>query len=250
MAGQLAMTPFGPRLGSRVWPHLAWLAAALFLVLALGAWLGRIQYLTLTSGIIQGASYADVQARMPAALLLTVASLAGAGLAATAALTGRTGLLIGGAALYAAVLLGGEGLRRRRSSASSSRPTSRRARRRTSSTTSPPRAGPSASTRSQERELSGDAELTRADIARNRPTLDNVRLWDHQQLLETFGQIQEIRTYYDFVSVDNDRYEIGGQTAPGDAVGARAESRRRCPTAPGSTSGWCSRTATASRSAR
>ena len=38
-----------------------------------------------------------------------------------------------------------------------------------------------------------------------------MRLWDHQQLLETFGQIQEIRTYYDFVSVDNDRYDIGGQ---------------------------------------
>ena len=38
-----------------------------------------------------------------------------------------------------------------------------------------------------------------------------MRLWDHQPLLETFGQIQEIRTYYDFVSVDNDRYEINGQ---------------------------------------
>ena len=31
-----------------------------------------------------------------------------------------------------------------------------------------------------------------------------------QPLLETFGQIQEIRTYYDFVSVDNDRYHIDG----------------------------------------
>ena len=211
MAGQLAMTPFGPRLGSRVWPHLAWLAAAMFVVLALGAWLGRIQYLTLTSGIIQGASYADVQARMTAALLLTLASLAGAGLAATAALTGRTGLLIGGAALYAAVLLGGEGY-------------AGIIQRFVVSPNEQAREAPYiehniAATRRafgldqvQERELSGDAELTRADIARNRPTLDNVRLWDHQQLLETFGQIQEIRTYYDFVSVDNDRYEIGGQT--------------------------------------
>ena len=45
---------------------------------------------------------------------------------------------------------------------------------------------------------------------RNAATLENVRLWDHQPLLETFGQIQEIRTYYDFVSVDNDRYRIDG----------------------------------------
>ena len=38
-----------------------------------------------------------------------------------------------------------------------------------------------------------------------------MRLWDHQPLLDTFGQIQEIRTYYDFVSVDNDRYVIDGE---------------------------------------
>jgi len=62
----------------------------------------------------------------------------------------------------------------------------------------------------EERELSGDALLTAADIGRNAATLENVRLWDHQPLLETFGQIQEIRTYYEFGAVDNDRYRIDG----------------------------------------
>ena len=62
----------------------------------------------------------------------------------------------------------------------------------------------------EERELSGDAPLTRADIDANDATLGNVRLWDHQPLLQTFAQIQEIRTYYDFVSVHNDRYRIDG----------------------------------------
>ena len=51
----------------------------------------------------------------------------------------------------------------------------------------------------------------RADIDRNSDTIKNVRLWDHQPLLETFGQIQELRTYYDFASVDNDRYMINGE---------------------------------------
>ena len=78
--------------------------------------------------------------------------------------------------------------------------------------------------------MSGDALLTRDDITRNAATLENVRLWDHQPLLETFGQIQEIRTYYDFASVDNDRYRINGIAAAGDAVGARAELRQ--PAAP------------------
>ena len=61
------------------------------------------------------------------------------------------------------------------------------------------------------RNVSGDAELTREDIERNADTIKNVRLWDHQPLLDTFGQIQELRTYYDFVSVDNDRYTVNGQ---------------------------------------
>ena len=59
--------------------------------------------------------------------------------------------------------------------------------------------------------MSGDATLTSQDIDRNADTIKNVRLWDHQPLLDTFGQIQELRTYYDFVSVDNDRYTVNGE---------------------------------------
>jgi uncharacterized protein len=65
--------------------------------------------------------------------------------------------------------------------------------------------------RVDDRELTGDAELSRADIERNRETIDNVRLWDHQPLLQTFGQLQVIRPYYDFIAVDNDRYDINGR---------------------------------------
>ena len=52
-----------------------------------------------------------------------------------------------------------------------------RARRRTSSTTSTRRGGPSRSTTSRCGRISGDALLTRDDIARNSATLENVRLW-------------------------------------------------------------------------
>ena len=61
------------------------------------------------------------------------------------------------------------------------------------------------------RELNGEAALTLADIRANAPTIENVRLWDRAPLLMTFGQLQEIRTYYDFVSVDDDRYWIDGK---------------------------------------
>ena len=60
-----------------------------------------------------------------------------------------------------------------------------------------------------ERELSGETGLTMDDINNNASTIKNVRLWDREPLLDTFGQLQEIRTYYDFVSIDNDRYFLG-----------------------------------------
>src|SRR6266702_1940461 len=61
------------------------------------------------------------------------------------------------------------------------------------------------------RDLTGEARLTERDIRANRPTIDNVRLWDRDPLLQTFGQLQEIRTYYDFVSVDADSFKKKGQ---------------------------------------
>jgi uncharacterized membrane protein (UPF0182 family) len=64
--------------------------------------------------------------------------------------------------------------------------------------------------RIEERELSGDLALTAEDIQQNRRTISNIRLWDQKPLLDTFAQIQEIRTYYEFQSVDNDRYTING----------------------------------------
>ncbi len=63
----------------------------------------------------------------------------------------------------------------------------------------------------EERELTGERALTAQDIKENQATINNIRLWDQQPLLDTFAQIQEIRTYYEFAGVDNDRYPINGQ---------------------------------------
>lgn len=61
------------------------------------------------------------------------------------------------------------------------------------------------------RTISTDEVLTADDIAANETTIKNVRLWDRGPLLDTFSQIQEIRTYYDFASIDDDRYTIDGE---------------------------------------
>ena len=44
----------------------------------------------------------------------------------------------------------------------------------------------------------------------NRGTVDNIRLWAWQPLMDTYAQLQEIRTYYKFLDVDVDRFHIDG----------------------------------------
>ena len=61
------------------------------------------------------------------------------------------------------------------------------------------------------RDLSGEVQLNMSDIRANSATVDNVRLWERDLLMQTLKQLQEIRTYYDFVSVDDDRYTIDGK---------------------------------------
>ncbi|HBG07438.1 MAG: hypothetical protein A2075_07420 [Geobacteraceae bacterium GWC2_58_44] len=56
-----------------------------------------------------------------------------------------------------------------------------------------------------------DTKLTATDIANNDATIKNIRLWDHAPLLKTYSQLQQIRTYYKFHDVDNDRYMVNGQ---------------------------------------
>lgn len=50
------------------------------------------------------------------------------------------------------------------------------------------------------------------ELLNNRATVDNIRLWDHRPLLDTYNQIQFLRPYYTFADVDVDRYEIDGRT--------------------------------------
>jgi uncharacterized protein len=62
-----------------------------------------------------------------------------------------------------------------------------------------------------ERQLSAESQLTPALINANSLTIKNIRLWDDQPLLETFSQLQEIRTYYKFHEVNSDRYWINNE---------------------------------------
>ena len=210
ITGHLAVTPDGLQVGPAARQHLSMLVAVIFVLLAAGAYLDMPRTLTTPAGIVHGASYVDDAVRLPVLLLLTIVAGAGALAAAYAALSSILWPVGVAVAAYVVVLVGGGGLAALlQQLVVTPDEQSREA---------PYIAHNIAATRAafdletiDERQVSGDATLTMADIANNADTINNVRLWDHQPLLDTFSQIQEIRTYYEFASVDNDRYEVDGE---------------------------------------
>ncbi|MGA7731304.1 MAG: UPF0182 family protein [Chloroflexia bacterium] len=62
----------------------------------------------------------------------------------------------------------------------------------------------------REREVPVVDSITREQIDENPNITSNIRLWDYRPLLDTYGQLQEIRSYYTLSDVDIDRYTLDG----------------------------------------
>ena len=193
--------------------HVAALLVAFLVLTAVQIWLVRIPELMYsTTGPLIGASYTDLHANLPALHITAAAALIGAGLVIYGMLRKKivwftlvsfiayvgVSFVIGGLfpwAMQRFVVAPTELTRE-----------------------SPQLLNHIRATRTawgldkiETRALTGDATLTLADVRANASTIENVRLWDRDPLLQTFGQLQEIRTYYDFKSVDDDRYIINGR---------------------------------------
>ena len=105
-----ASTPVrGLRVGPAARRHLSLLAAALLLVFAFGAWLDVPRLLVSSSGLLHGATNADVAVMIPALRVLLVAAVIGAGLALVQTRTVSWWPLLTAAALYGGVTAAGIG---------------------------------------------------------------------------------------------------------------------------------------------
>ncbi|HEX5177890.1 MAG TPA: UPF0182 family protein [Gemmatimonadaceae bacterium] len=192
--------------------HLAALAAVLALLFAAQLWIvNTSELLYSTTGPLVGASYTDVHIVLPATRLSAIVALIAMGLVIYGAVRGRTLRWLAIAAiLYAAVGIVGRGILPLAVQKLVVVPNEL-------DKETPYLRYHIAATRAawglddvQTRSLSGEATLTMADIKANVPTINNVRLWERDLLQQTFKQLQEIRTYYDFMSVNDDRYVIDG----------------------------------------
>ena len=211
--GDLALGPRQLRVEPSASLHLAILLAVLFVLFAAQLWLVDIPGLLYsTTGPLIGASYTDLHASLPAMRLSAVVALLGAVAVVVGAARGRLGrYALWAVAAYAAVGVVGRRLIPLAMQNVLVAPTEL-------TRETPYLKNHIIATRQawgldsvEVRELRGEAGLTLASIRANGPTIENVRLWDRDPLLMTFGQLQEIRTYYDFVSVDDDRYTIDGR---------------------------------------
>jgi uncharacterized protein len=190
--------------------HLFGLAAAFFVALSWSAYLAIPNLLFSTTGPVAGACYADLNATLPILWAKAATAILAAVLIVASAVWSDARLVVVGVAFYALTLAAGwvypstvqrfsvapNELEKEAPYIEHNIAATRRA---------------FALDAVEERELTGEAILTGANIEANRGTIDSIRLWDEKPLLDTFAQIQEIRTYYQFEKVDNDRYQIGGK---------------------------------------
>ncbi|MBP0637394.1 UPF0182 family protein [Cupriavidus sp. AcVe19-6a] len=206
--GDIALAPPAPRLSPAAAVHGSVLLCLFFVLKAWSYWLDRYLLLYGDNGVVIGASYTDIHVELPVLWLLIGLAIAAAfgslanvrlrdyRVAAVAAL-----LVFGGSfllaliypALFQRFYVKPSELELEAPYIAHNIALTRRAYGLDQVTIKP---------------FPVEQGLNLASIQSNRATIDNVRLWDVGPLLDTYAQLQEIRTYYKFLSLDIDRYRL------------------------------------------
>ncbi|MFC1958219.1 UPF0182 family protein [Chloroflexota bacterium] len=191
--------------------HIGGLFIAILGLFAWGYWLGIWELVFSGRGVVFGASYADMHAKLPAqwVLLVVVIILMGVVLVSIFRRNLRWPLYGIGGWVIAAIIVGAifpglvqrfqvepNELVREKPYIEYNIQFTREA---------------FALDRIEEQSFPAEDAPSPQDIAQNEVTINNIRLWDSRPLKDTYNQIQSIRLYYDFNDVDVDRYVIDGE---------------------------------------
>lgn len=190
--------------------HLSLLSVAIALLVAWGFWLARFQLLYSPSGVVFGAGYTDVHAKLLAYKLLSVLAVSVAVLLIISLGQRRLTLPLSGIGLFFLALLlinyfypwfvqqfivnPNELAKEKPYIAHNIKYTQ----------------AAYHLDDVQRQNFAAEAQLNLQSLANNQATIDNIRLWDYRPLLSTYQQLQEIRLYYKFKDVDVDRYDLNG----------------------------------------
>jgi uncharacterized membrane protein (UPF0182 family) len=211
--GGIRVQPPSPRVTPQVKAHLSVLLAVLALVKTADYWLQRFELTTSTRGIVDGASYTDVRAQLPALNLLLLISLCAAALFVVNIF--RRGWTLPAVAvglwMFVAVVAGGiypQYVQRFQVQPNESARERPYIQRNIEATRAALGLADVTTQRFQPQTNAADVQLAGAE-----PTVRNIRLWDPAARLsgQTFEQLQRIRNFYNINDVDVDRYAIDGQ---------------------------------------
>jgi uncharacterized membrane protein (UPF0182 family) len=212
--GGIRSGPVGERVTPQVKAHMSVLLGLIVLLKAWGYRLDQLELVYSARGQVTGGSYTDVNAQLPALKLLVVIAIVAGILflvnirlrgwllpAAAVGILGLTSIIAGG--LYPAFV------QRFRVTPNELVRESKYIGYNIENTKQAFGIGDD---RVTVREFPAEAALDSAAIQRNAPTVENIRLWDPKVLERSYTQLQRIRSYYQFVDVDVDRYRFDGQT--------------------------------------
>ena len=191
--------------------HISVIAAVIMLTMAAGHWIDRWALVLSEDGAVFGATFADLNARKPALLIMTIIAAAAAILIAVNVYLRELRIVIGAVVLW--VVLGlvlnsawpavvqqfsvtpNEFVKESPFIARNIEFTRQAF----------------ALHRIEEEFYPAETVLSSEIIEDNLKTVNNIRLWDYRPLSSVYRQIQLIRPYYDFKDADVDRYYIDGE---------------------------------------
>lgn len=209
--GGVTLSERGVSVSRQVKTHLAVLAGLFLLVVGFGFYLDTFRLLLSGEGTVHGAGYADVNARIPMLRVLAVMTPLAALVLVFGAWKGRWRIAV--AAPAAVALLYGAGISLYPALLQKFKVAPNEL-----ALETPYLANNIKFTRfgydlDSVETVPFDVKynLSATDIESNDATIRNIRLWDHAPLLRTYSQLQQIRTYYKFFDVDNDRYTVNGR---------------------------------------
>jgi uncharacterized membrane protein (UPF0182 family) len=202
---------FGEKVTPQVKAHLSVLLGLIILTKAWGYYLGTFDLLTSQRGVVQGASFTDVKAQLPALRILIFIAIACAilflvnirmrGWALPVIAVGLLALAsVTAGALYPAFV---QRFRVAPQELQKERPYIKR------NIDATRTAFGLDKIQSQPRAVAAD--VTPADVKANDITTANIRLWRPDVLKKNFQSLQRIRKFFEFNDIDVDRYVLKGQ---------------------------------------
>ena len=196
------------RIAAQAQSHLCVLLGLIVALKAWGYWLDKYQLLFSSRGVVAGASYTDVKAQLPALEVLFWVALICAAMFFWGARRGGLTVPLISIVLLAGVslIMGGivpavfQRFRVEPQELTRERPYIEHNLVATRESFNLQRV--------QTKPFPASDNLTPKDLLANRPTIDNIRLWDPEVLRPGVRNLQAIAQYYNFTDVDVDRYPI------------------------------------------